>query len=194
MSFILDALRKSEVDRQRDAAPGLMRSPMASVRRETPVWSWLLIGLLALALVGIATAWWYLGPGETETAVTAGEPEAVAPAPATTPAASTGSSASIAPDATSDARAENPPGIAPALITGEPRPIMDLIRSDPGLPRYTLSFLEYNSANPGASSAWINGSRYYPGQIIDGGPEVARIRVDGVVLAWRGQIYLLTAR
>ena len=194
MSFILDALRKSEIDRQRDAAPGLMRSPMASVRRETPVWSWLLIGLLALALVGIATAWWYLGLGETETAVTAGEPEATAPAPATTPARSSGSSASIAPDATSDAQAENPPGVAPMLITGEPRPIMDLIRSDPGLPRYTLSFLEYNSANPDASSAWINGSRYYPGQVIDGGPEVARIRVDGVVLAWRGQIYLLTVR
>ena len=58
MSFILDALRKSELERQRDSAPSLMRTPVAAARRAPPVWSWLLIALLSLALVGLGAAWW----------------------------------------------------------------------------------------------------------------------------------------
>jgi hypothetical protein len=193
MSFILDALRKSEIDRQREAPPGLMRSPMANVRRETPVWSWLLIGLLTLALFGIGTAWWLLGPGQTQSTGTAGETEALEPAEPLSSATSAAPAPSVAAGETRAPQMESPATDGTAL-TGEPRPITELIRSDPGLPRYTLSFLEYNSADPDASSALINGRRYYSGQSIDGGPELAQFRADGVVLAWRGQIYLLTAR
>jgi hypothetical protein len=59
MSFILDALRKSEMERQRDAAARVMRIPVA--RREgvrVPVWVTALIVVLAVCVVVLAgTAW-----------------------------------------------------------------------------------------------------------------------------------------
>jgi hypothetical protein len=187
MSFILDALRKSEIERQRDSAPGLIRSPLAAVRREIPAWSWLLIGLLTLALAGLTAAWWLRDrsePGGTltvmepaaTTAVVAGALDPSRPAP------------EFSQSASGDARSALTP---PATGTAEPRPIEDLIRMDPNLPALTLTALQYNAADP-ARPVWINGRRYVPGQRIEGGPELVAIRADGVVLSYRGETFLLT--
>jgi general secretion pathway protein B len=46
MSFILDALKKSELERQRQSGPGLLEIPVATRRRRVPVWAWALAGLL----------------------------------------------------------------------------------------------------------------------------------------------------
>ena len=195
MSFILDALRKSELERQRDSAPGLMRSPVATVRRETPAWSWLLIVLLSLALAAVAAAWW-LRNSETGVASTS-ELQAVpdASTAAAVRAAATEVSTPAEAAVTEAPAAEAPAGAAATATTsGEPQPMSDLMRAYPALPRYALSFLEYNGADPDSGSAWINGQRYYPGQVIEGGPELAGIRPDGALLAYRGQTYLLTPR
>jgi general secretion pathway protein B len=48
MSFILDALKKSEVERQRQSVPGLIDIPAATRRRAIPVWAWVLAGLLGV--------------------------------------------------------------------------------------------------------------------------------------------------
>jgi general secretion pathway protein B len=48
MSFILDALKKSELERQRQSMPGLIEMPMAARRRGVPVWVWVLVGLLCI--------------------------------------------------------------------------------------------------------------------------------------------------
>ena len=48
MSFILDALKKSELDRQRQSMPGLIEMPVATRRRGVPVWVWVLAGLLCI--------------------------------------------------------------------------------------------------------------------------------------------------
>jgi general secretion pathway protein B len=93
MSFILDALRKSDAERQRGAAPGLADVRYATSRRRN-VW----IPLLALVLtlnIGFMVWQWYAGQGKpapvavVEPAVA---PDAVAPAaqataPVSTPAA-----------------------------------------------------------------------------------------------------------
>jgi Type II secretion system protein B len=179
MSFILDALRKSEIERQRDSAPSLIRTPQATIRRETPIWTWLLIVLLALALAGLAGAWWLRdrgAPAADDAGPSTAAPDAIAgPGPAATVATS--------PDA----------GPAPGapLASGEPRPFVDILRVDPGLPSYSLSFLEFNASDSARSSAWINGRRYYQGQLVEGGLDLVAIRADGVVLAYRGQTYLL---
>ena len=52
MSFILDALKKSELERQRQSMPGMMQMPAPPRRRGIPVWVWVLAGLL-LINVGI---------------------------------------------------------------------------------------------------------------------------------------------
>jgi general secretion pathway protein B len=58
MSFILDALRKSEHDRQRAAMPGIAQVPFGLPRRELPPWAIAVIVVLAIALLALAGAWW----------------------------------------------------------------------------------------------------------------------------------------
>jgi general secretion pathway protein B len=48
MSFILDALKKSEIERQRQNVPGLIDVPAAPRRRGIPAWVWVLAGLLGI--------------------------------------------------------------------------------------------------------------------------------------------------
>ena len=51
MSFILDALKKSEMERQRQATPGMVESGTARHRPRLPVWAIALGALLAVNLV-----------------------------------------------------------------------------------------------------------------------------------------------
>ncbi len=57
MSFILDALRKSEHERQRTATPGIANVPFGAPRKVLPVWAVTLIAVLALAVLGLGGAW-----------------------------------------------------------------------------------------------------------------------------------------
>jgi general secretion pathway protein B len=54
MSFILDALKKSEIERQRQSQPGLMDAPTARGRGRLPLWAILLGALLAINVVVLA--------------------------------------------------------------------------------------------------------------------------------------------
>jgi general secretion pathway protein B len=51
MSFILDALKKSELERQRQSMPGLMDAPTSLRRGRLPLWAILLGSLLAINIV-----------------------------------------------------------------------------------------------------------------------------------------------
>ncbi|MFI4890525.1 MAG: general secretion pathway protein GspB [Steroidobacterales bacterium] len=51
MSFILDALKKSEAERQRQSVPGLMDAGMAPRRRGLPLWAIVIGALLGLNVV-----------------------------------------------------------------------------------------------------------------------------------------------
>jgi general secretion pathway protein B len=51
MSFILDALKKSEIERQRQTEPGLMDSPIHRRRNRLPLWALLLGALLVINTV-----------------------------------------------------------------------------------------------------------------------------------------------
>ena len=57
MSFILDALKKSETDRQRQSSPALFEVKVAAPRRRFPAWA---IGLGALLAVNVAVLGWVL--------------------------------------------------------------------------------------------------------------------------------------
>ncbi|HEX5419907.1 MAG TPA: general secretion pathway protein GspB [Gammaproteobacteria bacterium] len=59
MSFILDALRKSESERQRDTQPNLSRMPSAIEPPRLPAWAAGAMALLALAVIGLGSAWWF---------------------------------------------------------------------------------------------------------------------------------------
>lgn len=90
MSLILEALRKSEAERQRGRAPGLFveQSLVRSRRRSTLPWPWLLVAALGLALLGwFAWRWTHPAPGaaEPETALATAPPAVGPPAPAPVP-------------------------------------------------------------------------------------------------------------
>jgi general secretion pathway protein B len=64
MSFILDALRKSENERRLDAVPDIMRAPLAVPRERVPAWALVALGILSAALLGV-TLYAVLGTGES---------------------------------------------------------------------------------------------------------------------------------
>jgi general secretion pathway protein B len=78
MSYILDALRKSDQQRQRGAAPTLLTMQPAAVVRKRP--AFLAYGLLAAVLVGAGIVIGWLRPWQSEPAVPA-RPEPVAAKP-----------------------------------------------------------------------------------------------------------------
>lgn len=94
MSFILDALRKSEHERQRHSGPLLAAAPGTSRTARTP---WIFVGLgflLALNLVGLVAFWIWRETRETASltpprgsppSVVAVDPATRSPAPATVP-------------------------------------------------------------------------------------------------------------
>jgi len=57
MSFILDALKKSESDRQRQSSPALFEVKVAAPRRRFPMWA---VGLAVLLLINVMALAWVL--------------------------------------------------------------------------------------------------------------------------------------
>jgi general secretion pathway protein B len=84
MSFILDALKKSEAERNRKSGPVLMDMRIASPRRHFPAWVWViaLVLLANLALLGYALL--RTGTKDTPATPVAATPPAPAPAQDTT--------------------------------------------------------------------------------------------------------------
>jgi general secretion pathway protein B len=84
VSYILDALKKSDKERQRDEIPDLQaeHSPPPVRREERKIRSWGLPGVVGLVLLcGIALLWWQLGSEEKVQPVVA-ETQSAIPAPA----------------------------------------------------------------------------------------------------------------
>jgi general secretion pathway protein B len=71
MSFILDALRKSETERQRGAVPGISQVPFAAPRQTLPKWAVGVIGALGLAVLALGAAWWSTSREQPPRAATA---------------------------------------------------------------------------------------------------------------------------
>src|SRR5262245_3068017 len=89
MSFILDALRKSEHERQRAAMPGVAQVPFGLPRRELPTWATALIVVLVVALLALGGAWWRAARSDATATTQAnvhGEVPLALPAPASSAA------------------------------------------------------------------------------------------------------------
>jgi general secretion pathway protein B len=83
MSFILDALKKSETDRQRQASPALFEVKVATPRRSFPLWA---VGLAVLLGVNmLVLAWVLLRPAAPAPEPVAANVTSAPPAPAPAP-------------------------------------------------------------------------------------------------------------
>lgn len=129
MSFILDALRKSEHERQRSTVPGLAHVPIATAPPPLPRWAVAAIAALGVAVLVLAGAWWQ--STRSDAGATAGRPEpalqrtvALPPPAAASPPATTSAPAPTAVERPSSERtlasaAVPEPSAAPSARTGQ---------------------------------------------------------------------------
>jgi general secretion pathway protein B len=131
MSFILDALKKSESDRQRQSGPALFEVKVTPPKPRFPYWALALATLLVINIV--IGAWVFLHrPASVEAplaqaaapppATTA--PSATAPVSAEAPASHTAPAASLAPPSAAPPSAAPPAAAPPASAASHPEPVL----------------------------------------------------------------------
>lgn len=97
MSFILDALKKSEVERQRQSVPGLMDTPLVARHSRLPVWAIAIGGLLAINLLVLTFVLMRRGTPAAPAPVAAHAAAAAIAVPAEPEAAASSSTAHFSP-------------------------------------------------------------------------------------------------
>jgi general secretion pathway protein B len=217
MSFILDALRKSEIERQRQSGPSMAEFPVAREDRRLPV-ALLAIGLLLA--VNVAVVLFFLlrdarapgaapAPSPTTSSTANAGPVTTLPAPnaaaAPTIAAPPIDEFANQPLQVYEAPATEPPDAPdPTLIPDTPvaGPEVTYFEAPPttpdslaaqggaGLPELTVD-LHIFTDDPARRAVFINGRRYVQGAQILEGPVVEEITREGAVLNYRGRRFLL---
>jgi general secretion pathway protein B len=216
MSFILDALRKSENARLRQEHPAMFDARAVASRRAFPIWGVALGLLLGVNLLVVLTV---LLRNERAAAVADAPLPVSAPAPAAAPpigtvatpmdaapAATRTSAASPAAARTasvSRSTATTPARTAPSVIETDTVPTAtsapidlqqpsrtrdDLLAAGDAIPEAALSLHVYD---PDASKRFIllNGQRLREGEMAGNGLRVRSIVPDGTVLDHRGATF-----
>ena len=207
MSFILDALKKSEAERLRQDTPGFADLPASAPEESSPRWPWIVAALVVINL-GVLTVIW-LKPDRVEGPVAATpvaevipEPLAAAassaivdePGPARRLAATTPDPVTRAVTAIATQSAEPAPPVAgyeSAQITESYATFNDLrAQGMLQLPDMHLDIHVYSS-EPEDRFVFVNMSKYKERARLDEGPVVWEITPDGVILEHLGTRFLL---
>ncbi len=216
MSFILDALRKSEIERQRQSGPSIAEFPVAREDRRLPM-ALIAIGLLLAVNVGVVLFFLLRdtrSPAVDATPVPAAVsvtsaptttvPAATVAPPPTAPSQDEFSEeplqqyeepATLPPDAPDPTLLPDAPAATPeSRVTyseGPQQPVENLpTQAAPGLPELTIDLHIYTD-DPAKRAVFINGRRYTQGATIIEGPVVEEITREGAVLNHRGRRFLL---
>jgi general secretion pathway protein B len=219
MSFILDALRKSEIERQRQSGPSMAEFPVARTDRRLPV---ALIAIGFLLAVNLAVVLYFMlrdsrapeaaaAPAMAAAASSAASdaPAAEIPPPTTgnapeilvapidefanEPAQTFGGPATEPPDAPDPTLIPDTPVSGPGVTysEGPPTPLDNLAaQGSSGLPELSVDLHIYTD-DPAKRAVFINGRRYVQGARIKEGPMVEEITREGAVLSYHGRRFLL---
>jgi general secretion pathway protein B len=211
VSFILDALRKSEHERQRSTLPGLSQVPLATPTAQLPQWALAVISVLAAAVFVLGGAWWQSTRGPAEVIAPAPMVERnveLPPPPVSTPqplrepaprplvaepvspprevglaAAAATSSETLG---SSFAEPERPRAAdQPALPSAAA-----LVAQGVALPPLRLELHAF-SEQPRDRFVFINGRKYVEGERLAEGPQLVAIERTGAVLSHAGRRFLL---
>ena len=201
MSFILDALRKSEHERQRSAVPGLAQVPLATPPARLPRWALVVIGVLAAAVLVLGGAWWQstrvpaelaasppiverhveLPPAPAPSAERADRVATLrSPAEPTAPPRENALAAAAGPTSTELAAAEPSFGAAPAAppVTAPDEPALPsaaaLLAEGIVLPEMRLELHRFRE-RPRDRFVFINGRKYVEGERLVEGPQLVSI-------------------
>jgi general secretion pathway protein B len=126
LSFILDALRKSEHERQRQAGPSIADLPIARQAARTPPWVWVALG--ALLTVNVIVVAWLLLREPRQEPVVSTAPTVEMPAPAATATApGDPAAAPVEPQPVpGDPQAAPAPAVTPQVVVTLPREVRPL--------------------------------------------------------------------
>jgi general secretion pathway protein B len=221
MSFILDALKKSESERQRQNIPGMMETVIVRPRSRLPAWAIALCALLAvnlIALVFVLMRGYFAAPRMQ----TPPEQASSQSRPKTPPAATAGHFSPLdtptvyAPEIPVTA-APGPPAAAARPVTPGSSGVHAVRRHDPVLADEdyksddaevlpTINEINLTGANAlpelhldvhvfatrsSERFVFVNMRKYHEGATLEEGPVIERIRRDGVILNYRGVRFLL---
>ncbi len=210
MSFILDALKKSETDRQQQTPAAFATVPSSDGSPRAPRWLLLLGALLAINLIVLLGMLLRSDDNPPAQAVTTGNAVETAPSAAATDFATQIEAARL-----NESQRRAPP---PSTQVQEPPPIAIPIDTGPGatptsntraqqvarlptiyelqangsitLPDLHLDIHVYSEV-PEDRFVFINMSKQREKSQLNEGPTVDEIRPDGVVLDYRGTTFLL---
>ena len=212
MSFILDALKKSEIERQRQSVPGLMDTRLGPRRNRLPGWAVVLgvllgINLLVLAFVLVRKS------APAAPATHAARPATLIPqhfspldaAPAYAPEIPVEAAGGPTPrPSVARAQPTGGPGTAALHSVHRPDPLLSDANAQELLPSINEISLSGAQAlpelhldvhvfatQPAERFVYINMRKYHEGATLQEGPAVERIRRDGVVLNYQGLRFLL---
>ena len=187
MSFILDALKKSEAERQEQASREFSSLPTAAASAPPRRWIWLpgaLLLLNTLALIALATRG---GDRDEPAAIPAAIPdEAAAEAPGFT----------ARPRETGTAAAHGEAGArsaaSAASVPAAALPTLTELRLNEGvtLPDMNLDIHVYG-ASPAERFVFIDRQKLAEGDRLENGARVEEIGPDGVILRYRGTRFVL---
>jgi general secretion pathway protein B len=213
MSFILDALKKSEIERQRQSMPGLMDAPTSLRRGRLPLWAILLGCLLAINMVILIIVLLRNGgPSAASTTVKHDTLAAGAKVPQVDEHFSPLNQAPVyapeipvPPAETTAAPHAVAQRTAPHALR-RPDPILTEEESDNDEVLPTINEINLTGAQalaemhldvhvyatkPADRFVFINMRKYKEGNTLQEGPVLERIRRDGVVLNYQGVRFIL---
>jgi general secretion pathway protein B len=212
MSFILDALKKSESERNRQAGPTLLEVRVTPRRQRLPVWVVIIIGALALNLLVLGYLLLRTKPAAIPTTASPSPARplaapAAAPAPAPAPVLPDPALATtpLPSPAEPAAASVNPADYAPAVAAPQAQDIAgtapvggdaalpslnDLNASGAAVPELHLSLHVYDP-DPAKRYVLLNSTRLREGETTPDGLRLERITETGVVLSWRARRFTL---
>ncbi len=197
MSFILDALRKSENERQQSEVPSISNVPAVGHNTRIPTWAVASIAALSASILLLGWAWWHstaVGDVEVADIRSSGlQPQTQA----VSHSATSGAVRNLAREPIAAARpaaarpVTRPVAETATMIIGPPT-MMELIVAGTILPELALELHVYS---PTASERFvrINSASYREGEVLTEGPRVLSITAEGVILDYRDQSFLLSA-
>jgi general secretion pathway protein B len=216
MSFILDALKKSENDRQRASGPALFEVRVAAPRSRYPIWA-IAVGVLLMVNLGVV-AWLVLRTDQPAAVAQAPVPTPApsAPTPAAPPAPALAAPASVtfnqradeqtAPEEVPDEGFVNEdyaPAEEPAVDNSGPAPSVQR-GSVAGLPTYEKANQQAGgripelrmdmhvfSPKPQDRFVFVNMRKLKEGETLPEGVRVETITSDGAILSWQGSKFTL---
>lgn len=195
MSYILDALRRADAERERGAVPGLHAQPVPSVSPDPPLSpgrsrAALVIGpVVVLALGALAWQWFSPAPAPAPASapvVSAAVPAVAPPPPPAMPAVTAAAAPRAVPSL--DPIPQPPPAAREAQHVPTLRELPEDLRRQ--VPTVTVGGSMYSDESA-RRMLILNGQIYHERDTVAPGLTLEQIRLKAAVLNYNGQRYMI---